>query len=60
MKLERFVAGYKIDIRTFGKLRGAGFFVLLDRLAIGLVACSEVKAQMEPVWYMQSLIQIDP
>ncbi len=58
MKLERLVSRLNIQIRTFRKLRGSGRLVLLDRLAVGFVACTEVEAHVQPLWGMKHLVKV--
>ena len=60
MKLERLITDADLNIRALRKLRGSGRLVLLDRLAVGFVACTEVEAQVQPFWDMKHLVKVEP
>ncbi len=49
----------ELNVGTLRKLRGSGRLVLLDRLAVGFVACSEVEAQVQPFRDMEQLIKVE-
>ena len=48
-----------LNVRALRKLRGSGRLVLLDRLAVGFVACTEVEAQVQPFGDMEQLVKVE-
>jgi hypothetical protein len=58
MKLKRLVSRFNVNIRTLRELRASGRLVLLDRLAVGFVACTEVEAHVQPLWGMKHLVKV--
>ncbi len=59
MKFERLITDAELNIGALRKLRSSGRLVLLDRLAVGFVACTEVEAQVQPFGDMEQLIKVE-
>ena len=49
----------ELNVGALRKLRGSGRLVLLDRLAVGFVACPKVEAQVQPFRDMEQLIKVE-
>src|SRR5580765_7971624 len=59
MKLEGLITDADLNIGALRNLRSSGRFVLLDRLAVGFIACTEVEAQVQPIGGMEQLVKVE-